>query len=69
MLPPETERIWQFLRDQPFLRGFVLIGGTALALRLAHRISEDLDLIHPGPRLPRGSLALLTSEAERQGFH
>ena len=51
---PETERVWKFLKDEPSLAGFVLVGGTALALRLGHRRSEDLDLI---------SNALLTRQA------
>jgi hypothetical protein len=47
VLPPETDRIWTFLKEQPSLSGFVLIGGTALALQIAHRRSEDLDLAYP----------------------
>jgi hypothetical protein len=43
MLKPDTEAVWQFLRRQPGLTGFVLMGGSALALRLGHRQSEDLD--------------------------
>ena len=53
MLPPETDRIWTFLKEQPSLSGFVLIGGIALALQIAHRRSEDLDLAYPESRLPR----------------
>ncbi len=68
MLPPETDHLWGHLRRQPSLRGFVLIGGTALALRLRHRVSEDLDFIHPGPLLPRGQLDQLAREAAGLGF-
>jgi hypothetical protein len=35
----------------------VLIGGTALALRLAHRASLDIDLAIVEPRLPRADVA------------
>jgi Nucleotidyl transferase AbiEii toxin, Type IV TA system len=53
VLPPETERVWQLIREEPLLRGSVLVGGTALAMRIGHRISEDLDLLFVETRLPR----------------
>jgi hypothetical protein len=34
MLKPETEKVWQFLKNQPVLAGFILLGGSALALHL-----------------------------------
>lgn len=68
MLLPETASLWNHLRGQPSLHGFVLIGGTALALHLRHRVSEDLDFIHPGPRLPREQIAQLAREGTRCGF-
>jgi hypothetical protein len=40
-LPAPQQNLWPDLVAVP--RGFVLYGGTALALRLAHRISEDFD--------------------------
>ena len=59
MLPPETARVWDFLKTQTALAGFILIGGSALALRLGHRRSEDLDLACPEPRLPLRRLEAL----------
>lgn len=53
MLPPATEKVWNFLKEQPALAGFVLVGGSALALTLRHRLSEDLDFVYPDTRLPR----------------
>lgn len=41
ILPPPQRRFWDELGATP--RGFVLYGGTALALRLGHRCSEDFD--------------------------
>ena len=41
ILPPAQRRLWDELRATP--SGFVLYGGTAIALRLAHRQSEDFD--------------------------
>jgi hypothetical protein len=41
ILPPAQRRLWDELGHTP--RQFVLYGGTALALRLGHRHSEDFD--------------------------
>src|SRR5216683_3178186 len=41
ILPAPQRRLWDELAVIP--AGFVLYGGTALALRLAHRASEDFD--------------------------
>ena len=40
LLPPQLA-VWQWLREVP--PDFVLYGGTALALRLGHRVSVDFD--------------------------
>lgn len=68
MLKLETERIWQFLCQQPLLSGFVLLGGSALALHLRHRYSEDLDLAYPAERLPRQRLDALRRVAAESGL-
>lgn len=41
ILPPAQRRLWPALSEVP--PHFVLYGGTALALRLGHRTSEDFD--------------------------
>lgn len=41
ILPPPQRALWSELTGIP--SGFVLYGGTALALRLGHRTSEDFD--------------------------
>ena len=68
MLPPETDKLWKFLQTPPALAGFVLIGGSALALRIRHRVSEDLDLAFPQPRLPRERLDALRRVAHEAGL-
>jgi len=68
MLPQETEGVWEFLEQQPALAGFVLVGGSALALRIRHRLSEDLDLAWTGRRLPRVQLESLRRLAAESGF-
>ena len=46
-LPPPQRRLWLELRATP--GRFVLYGGTAIALRLAHRESEDFDFFSSEP--------------------
>lgn len=46
-LPPPQRRLWPELRATP--SHFVLYGGTAIALRLAHRQSEDFDFFSSEP--------------------
>ena len=41
ILPPPQRRLWRELAAVP--EPFVLYGGTALALHLGHRVSEDFD--------------------------
>jgi predicted nucleotidyltransferase component of viral defense system len=59
MLQKSTAKLWQALSSKSELAGFVLIGGSALALHIHHRISEDLDFAWPYGRLPRESLQTL----------
>ena len=69
MLRPETEKLWARLRADPLLTGFVLVGGTALALHVSHRLSEDLDFACVrGERLPRRSLNALQLALEAAGW-
>lgn len=68
MLPKETEEVWEFLKVEPALAGFVLIGGSALALLLTHRISEDLDLVFVGEKLPRDRLEIAVKRAQTRGI-
>lgn len=42
-LLPQTQQLLQILGTLTVLQPFYLAGGTALALRLGHRISQDLD--------------------------
>jgi len=53
ILPPAQRRLWDELGHTP--REFVLYGGTALALRLGHRHSEDFDFFSNKYSLPKFS--------------
>jgi len=68
LLPAETEKVWNFLKDQPALQGFVLAGGSALALTIRHRFSEGLDFVYSDVRLPRQRLEVFSRQAREQGF-
>ena len=48
ILPPAQQELWPALRPAPQL-GFVLYGGTAIALRLGHRPSLDYDFFTDWP--------------------
>ncbi len=47
ILPPSQRDLWPALGPTIGL-GFVLYGGTAIALRLGHRISIDFDFFNNG---------------------
>ncbi|MGH9793315.1 MAG: nucleotidyl transferase AbiEii/AbiGii toxin family protein [Candidatus Acidiferrales bacterium] len=51
ILPPAQRRLWDELIATP--QHFVLYGGTAIALRLGHRQSEDFDFFSAEPFSPR----------------
>jgi Nucleotidyl transferase AbiEii toxin, Type IV TA system len=68
VLSPAQRRLWDELRHTP--KHFVLYGGTALALRLAHRSSEDFDFFSNNsfaPDLLRKMIPYL-QEAEMSQF-
>jgi hypothetical protein len=65
ILPAAQRRLWNDLDAIP--PGFVLYGGTALALRLGHRTSVDFDFFFDdlqGPPLSDAQKARLLSAVE-----
>lgn len=68
MLTPEADRLWGFLKERRTLAGFVLLGGSALSLRIDHRVSEDLDFAYPEEELPVRLLEALRLEAAAAGL-
>ncbi len=68
ILPAAQQRIWPALRAVTDL-DFVLYGGTAIALRLGHRISVDFDFFTGGefdPFTLRGRLPFLEGSGTLQ---
>jgi hypothetical protein len=54
ILPPAQQRLWPELSATP--KAFTLHGGTAIALRLAHRASVDFDFFAADPFVPNDLL-------------
>jgi len=68
ILPAAQQQLWPELRPTEEL-GFVLYGGTAIALRLAHRQSVDFDFFHSRPidqAALRQALPFLRTSSVRQ---
>jgi predicted nucleotidyltransferase component of viral defense system len=47
ILPQQTQETVELLKNIGILKNFYLSGGTACALHLGHRLSEDLDFFTP----------------------
>jgi hypothetical protein len=58
ILPPPQQRLWPELAETP--PSFTLYGGTAIALRLAHRPSVDFDFFAWEPFEPSALMGELT---------
>ena len=66
-MPEATQKNFARLKDDPRLAGFTLVGGTALALQIGHRISEDLDFNIFGQKLPIRAIDALLDELAAGG--
>lgn len=44
-LPAATRELLLHMKDQKWIEPFTLVGGSALAIQMAHRQSEDLDFV------------------------
>lgn len=62
MLPEPTEKLLRAIDGSPGASGLLLVGGTALALRIAHRRSADLDFAFASQRLPHRKIDKLLDE-------
>ena len=66
-MPEATQKNFVRLQDDPRLAGFTLVGGTAMALQIGHRVSEDLDFNIFGQKLPIKALDGLLEELAEGG--
>jgi predicted nucleotidyltransferase component of viral defense system len=61
-MPENTRKVFNKLEDKNLVSDFVLVGGTALALQIQHRQSEDLDFIFDGKNLPLTKIKRVISQ-------
>ena len=66
-LPQNTQKLFHRLKDDPRLHSFTLVGGSALAMHIGHRLSEDLDFNCFGHDLPIFKLDSLLAELSDSG--
>lgn len=55
-MPEDTKTVFDRLSMDNFISKYTLVGGTALALQIRHRLSEDLDFIFDGEKLNTNSI-------------
>ena len=55
-IPVETAQLFIEFGKLSFMQKFTLVGGTALALQVGHRQSEDLDFMYDGEKIPTASI-------------
>lgn len=67
-LPTATRKLFDEMAENDLLKDFTLIGGTALALQIGHRRSEDLDFWLPAERLNKGIVSTIVRSAQAGGF-
>lgn len=68
-LHPQTQAVFHTLAGSELTHGFLLIGGTALAVHVAHRISNDLDFLfcETSGKLPTTKIDGLVRQLRHQG--
>lgn len=66
-LPDKTRLLFERLIEEPRMCGMTLVGGSALALQIGHRMSEDMDFAVFGPKLPAARIDALMADLENEG--
>ncbi|MDZ4255838.1 MAG: nucleotidyl transferase AbiEii/AbiGii toxin family protein [Sulfuritalea sp.] len=67
LLPPPTRALFKRLKGEALLENMLLVGGSALALQIGHRLSEDLDFATLEPKLPAARIDALMAALEAEG--
>jgi predicted nucleotidyltransferase component of viral defense system len=67
-LPKETALLLSRLEEMQEISAFRLVGGTAIALQHGHRLSHDLDFLHPETRLPRRKIEAIIKNLTVNGW-
>jgi hypothetical protein len=68
-MPEHTRRVFEALAKEPLMKGFVLIGGTALSIQIGHRLSEDLDFWLPVTSMSKDRVDAILSKLGAMGLH
>ena len=67
-MPERTRQVFETLAQEPLMKGFVLIGGTALSIQIEHRLSEDLDFWLPSPAMSKERVDAVLFNLGNAGF-
>lgn len=67
-MPERTRRVFKALAKEPLMKGFVLIGGTALSIQIGHRLSEDLGFWLPGPSMSKDRVDSILTNLSQHGL-
>jgi hypothetical protein len=65
-LPEKTRSLFDRLIEEPLTHGMTLVGGSALAVQIGHRMSEDLDFAIFGPKIPAARIDALMAGLEKE---
>ena len=66
-LAAKTRGVYELMAQQQALESFVLVDGTAMALRMGHRMSEDLDSWLPAERISPYGIDRMVNGLKAQG--
>jgi hypothetical protein len=67
-MPTDTAKVFEALSVVEPISGFTLIGGTALAIQVGHRFSEDLDFWTSENLLPKGKINNILANLRANGL-
>ena len=67
-MPARTRRVFEVLAKEPLMKGFVLIGGTALSIQIGHRLSEDLDFWLPSSAMSKERVDTILTNLNQHGI-
>lgn len=67
-MPLASREVFNYFASLPVLQPFILVGGTALAIQIQHRLSYDLDFAVFTPQLPLRSIQQWVGQLQQDGI-
>lgn len=67
-MPEDTANVFMELSSIESMCNFTLIGGTAMAIQIGHRLSEDLDFWMPKNNLPKNEINKIMGTLRSKGM-